>query len=78
MTLQNKQKIEINLFCLLIHQTTTNILLLYSNNTKLNPLDTMEKRINEQTRQYISTFKDDIRNKIVELGIKDTEHVNEL
>jgi len=38
----------------------------------------MEKRINEQTRQYISTFKDDIRNKIVELGIKDTEHVNEL
>lgn len=38
----------------------------------------MEKRINEQTRQYVSNFKDDIRNKIVELGIKDTEHVNEL
>ena len=38
----------------------------------------MEKRINEQTRQYVSNFKDDIRNKIVDLGIKDTEHVNEL
>ena len=38
----------------------------------------MEKRINELTRQYISTFKDDIRGKIIELGIKDTERANEL
>lgn len=38
----------------------------------------MEKRINEQTRQYVSKFKDDIRNKIVELGINDSEHINNL
>jgi hypothetical protein len=38
----------------------------------------MEKRINEQTRQYIVTFKDDIRNKIVELGLTDSKPVNEL
>ena len=38
----------------------------------------MEKRINEQTRQYVSKFKDDIRDKIVELGIKDSEHINDL
>jgi hypothetical protein len=38
----------------------------------------MEKRINEQTRQYVSKFKDDIRDKIVELGINDSEHINDL
>lgn len=38
----------------------------------------MEKRINEQTRQYVSKFKEDIRDKIVELGIKDSEHINDL
>jgi len=38
----------------------------------------MEKRINEQTKQYLSTFKDDIRNKIVELGLGETERINEL
>ena len=38
----------------------------------------MEKRINEQLKQYLSKFKDDIRNKIVELGIGETEHINEL
>jgi hypothetical protein len=38
----------------------------------------MEKRINEQLKQYLSKFKDDIRNKIVELGLGETDHVNEL
>ena len=38
----------------------------------------MEKRINDQVKQYLSKFKDDIRNKIVELGLGETEHVNEL
>jgi hypothetical protein len=38
----------------------------------------MEKRINEQLKQYLSKFKDDIRNKIVELGLGETDHMNEL
>ena len=38
----------------------------------------MEKRINEQTRQYLSKFKDDIRAKIVSLELNDTPGVNEL
>ena len=38
----------------------------------------MEKRINDQAKQYLSKFKDDIRNKIVELGLGETERINEL
>jgi hypothetical protein len=38
----------------------------------------MEKRINDQVKQYLSKFKDDIRNKIVELSLGETEHINEL
>jgi len=38
----------------------------------------MEKRINDQLKQYLSKFKDDIRDKIVELGLGETERVNEL
>lgn len=38
----------------------------------------MEKRINDQAKQYLSKFKDDIRDKIVELGLGETAHVNEL
>jgi hypothetical protein len=38
----------------------------------------MEKRINDQLKTYLSKFKDDIRDKIVELGLGETEHVNEL
>ena len=38
----------------------------------------MEKRINEQLKQYLSKFKDDIRNKIVELGLGEMDHMNEL
>ena len=38
----------------------------------------MEKRINDQLKQYLSKFKDDVRDKIVELGLGETEHINEL
>ncbi len=38
----------------------------------------MEKRINDQLKNYLSKFKDDIRNKIVELGLGETEKINEL
>ncbi len=38
----------------------------------------MEKRINDQIKTYLSKFKDDIRDKIVELGLGETENVNEL
>jgi hypothetical protein len=38
----------------------------------------MEKRINEQVKQYLSKFKDDVRDKIVELGLGETNHINEL
>ena len=38
----------------------------------------MEKRINEQLKQYLSKFKNDIRDKIVELGLGETEKINEL
>ena len=38
----------------------------------------MEKRINDQLKTYLSKFKDDIRDKIVELGLGETENVNEL
>ena len=38
----------------------------------------MEKRINEQLKGYLSKFKDDIRDKIVELGLGETERINEL
>jgi len=38
----------------------------------------MEKRINEQLKQYLSKFKDDVRNKIVELGLGEIDHMNEL
>lgn len=38
----------------------------------------MEKRINDQLKNYLSKFKDDVRDKIVELGLGETEHINEL
>lgn len=38
----------------------------------------MEKRINDQVKQYLSTFKDDIRNKIVELSLGELDNINEL
>jgi hypothetical protein len=38
----------------------------------------MEKRINEQLKQYLSKFKDEVRDKIVELGLGEKEHINEL
>lgn len=38
----------------------------------------MEKRINEQLKQYLSKFKNDIRDKIVEVGLGETEKINEL
>jgi hypothetical protein len=38
----------------------------------------MEKRINEQLKQYLSKFKDDVRNKIVELGLGEIDRMNEL
>lgn len=38
----------------------------------------MEKRINDHLKQYLCDFKDNIRNKIVELGLGETEHINEL
>jgi len=38
----------------------------------------MEKRINDATKQYLSKFKDDIRDKVVALGMRDAEKTNEL
>jgi len=38
----------------------------------------MEKRINDQLKNYLSKFKDDIRDKIVELNLGGTERINEL
>lgn len=38
----------------------------------------MEKRLNTKIDQYISNFKDSIKNKIVELGINEHEKSNEL
>ena len=38
----------------------------------------MEKRINDQLKQYLSKFKDDIRDKIVELDLGEMERMNEL
>lgn len=38
----------------------------------------MEKRINDQLKQYLSKFKDDVRDKIVELGLGETERINDL
>jgi hypothetical protein len=38
----------------------------------------MEKRINDLTKQYLSKFKDDIRNKIVEYELGEAPRINEL
>lgn len=38
----------------------------------------MEKRINDQLKLYLSKLKDDVRDKIVELRLGETEHINEL
>jgi hypothetical protein len=38
----------------------------------------MEKRINAKIQQYMSKFKDDIRNKVVALGFQNTDPVNDL
>ena len=37
----------------------------------------MEKRINDQIKQYISKFKDDIRDKMVESGLGEIQGANE-
>jgi hypothetical protein len=38
----------------------------------------MEKRLNQKLEQYISKFKDDIRNKVVELGINEHNRTSEI
>jgi hypothetical protein len=38
----------------------------------------MEKRVNDTVKAYVAKFKDDIRNKIIELGINDSPGANEL
>lgn len=38
----------------------------------------MEKRVNTLIQKYVSSLKDDLRNKIVELGFDTTKPVNEL
>jgi hypothetical protein len=38
----------------------------------------MEKRINSRIQQYVSQFKDDVRNKIVELGFEGNSNTNDL
>ena len=38
----------------------------------------MEKRINDQIKHYLSKLKDDVRDKIIELGLGETERINEL
>lgn len=38
----------------------------------------MEKKINDNVKQYLCDFKDNIRNKIVELGLGETLRINEL
>lgn len=38
----------------------------------------MEKRINDLSKQYVAKFKDDVRKKIMELGLGETEGMNEL
>jgi len=69
---QNKQKIEINIFCLYMYPTTQHLYYLQNNTTN------MEKRINDQLKQYLSKFKDEIRDKIVELGLGEMDSINEL
>jgi hypothetical protein len=38
----------------------------------------MEKRVNTRIQKYVSSMKDDVRNKIVELGFDTSTQVNEL
>jgi hypothetical protein len=38
----------------------------------------MEKRINKRIEVYVSSMKDDIRNKIIQLGFSEREKANEL
>ena len=38
----------------------------------------MEKRVNTRIQKYVSAMKDDVRNKIVELGFDEPTQVNEL
>jgi len=38
----------------------------------------MEKRLNQKVEQYISKFKDDIRNKVVELGLNEHSRTHEV
>lgn len=38
----------------------------------------MEKRINKKIEVYVSSLKDDLRNKIIDLNIADRDKVNEL
>jgi len=38
----------------------------------------MEKRLNQKLEQYISKFKDDIRNKVVELGLNEHSKISEV
>lgn len=38
----------------------------------------MEKRLNKKIEVYVSSFKDEIRNKIVELGFEEKSKINDL
>jgi len=38
----------------------------------------MEKRINKKIETYVTSFKDDVRNKITELGFDEKQKMNEL
>ena len=46
----------------------------------LHPLlhNKMEKKLNSRTEEYITKFKDDIRTKLIQLGITEKEKANEL
>lgn len=55
-----------------MYPTTQHLYYLQNNTTN------MEKRINDQLKQYLSKFKDEIRDKIVELGLGEMDSINEL
>ena len=38
----------------------------------------MERRLNKKLDEYISSFKDDIREKVEQLGMKDNDNINNL
>lgn len=38
----------------------------------------MEKRLNTKLEEYITNFKDEVRNKILEIGLENKEHASEI